>query len=1140
MNVKKLGIVCLCLVSVSFHGNAQKYINLEWAALNGNVGQYDKVSSGLTIAGNLVYFGNRLNASNNNDMYLNFFHSDGVVNWEQLCTSSTTEDDFAVDMVIDDNDNIITVGAHHNGVDLNYVVSKFLTNGTLVWEYFFDGGGNDMPSSIDVDANGNIIVSGTRQTVDDGKNMQTIMLDNSGSFLWSDEYDYMSLDENVTQVLFDANNDVVIVGSSQSSTLNSDFIVRKYDGTGNVLATIHHQTAGNGLDIPKEMHLDDVNNIYIVGNALNSGLSDVKILALDDQLQVKWVTYIDEHNLDDEGASIDLDSYDNPVITGFTYKSSGGSDALTSKLSATDGSVIWKDMKTALSNGAISKGIAVRVDGDNNVYVITRIENATSDFSALSYNSDGDLQWEKVTGSYLQTEDVPQEINIRGDDIIAIGTSNNGLVEQVSAVKLSISNKPNEIEFSGGEPSHVEGEILIRFRQSALIIPNMDKVDFEFGTLDDFVKTDVIDSMVAKTGHNWHKAKTFKVFRRMTSADSVSMNRLGVEIPTPDFWTTLSVYIPDSITDELFIANELSTLTNVIQYAERDYIGKLTAAPNDALYITDQSSMYSPAHGINIEDAWDTQVGQNYVKVGVYDSGVNWRHEDYGDGTISGTKVAGGWDFYNSVSPFSQTYPDATGHGSAVSGIIGALRNNNIGIAGVAGGDMTTGNTGVQMFTLRIANGAQDYVQNSVSGPAIVEGALENFNTGYGYGLHIQNHSWGSPNPNFIIRDAVETAYLNNCILTISSGNAANIEPQYPASYNDYWVLKVGANDATGSRVSFSSYGNYLDLIAPGTEDITSSLDHDQDDEYLYVTDGTSFAAPQVAGVAALMYSEHNVVNGYPNNLAPEDVEEILQSSATDVGATGYDDENGHGRLNATSSLEKVSLPQYFIKHSGGTTSNPTQTSAQNIQISLANESNGVAQGTYFADRYQVTNTFLDIFASDQEVIGHWPRYSSSVGFNGSNPVSAETAFIYTTTLSGNVASITTTTFCYFVNTSINGQTVNTWIPSAPSGLRTAYSLHVRDNSALDMNNDENQYDMSFYPNPVTAELTIDYALLSIEDTELTITDATGRIIAIHELRDQVVGNNSLTINVSHLANGIYVCTLKLGNETITKRIVKQ
>jgi hypothetical protein len=121
------------------------------------------------------------------------------------------------------------------------------------------------------------------------------------------------------------------------------------------------------------------------------------------------------------------------------------------------------------------------------------------------------------------------------------------------------------------------------------------------------------------------------------------------------------------------------------------------------------------------------------------------------------------------------------------------------------------------------------------------------------------------------------------------------------------------------------------------------------------------------------------------------------------------------------------------------------------------------------------------------------------------------------------------------------GQTVNKWIPAPPGELRTSYSLYVEDpNSTASMDEENLKEGINIYPNPSDDQITIDYNLSENTDVHLEILDATGRKIATHEMKKQSVGKQSLTISVSHLPNGVYICNLNIGSERFTKKIIKK
>jgi hypothetical protein len=1145
INLFKILIRMFVLTALNGQISAQQlYVNKEWHIYNGTPGLHDNVSTILNPFGNIVYVSNNQPNSYSN-IFLNCIHSNGNILWQHDCPSISSVDDYGVDVKVDANGNIYSCGAKHNGNNYDYYISKNSQTGALIWEVLYNGTGNndDIPSALVIDNNGDIFITGSSYGVNSYTDFTTLKLSSlNGNIIWIKRYDFNNKPEVATDIKIDYNGNVLVCGASAQNFFNSDFTLVKYNGiNGNQISVKRHNSPNNGYDVPSEMVIDINNNVFIIGTA-NSNLTnkDVKIIAYSPSLQIQWFKYIDKSGGSDEGYGIVLDNNNDIIITGYCSKANGGSDCITGKYKSTDGSQIWLNEKTALIDNQVSKGRSVKCDNNGNIYVSGEAEiNGSRDLVTFSYDCNGQLRWEKSFDNSSGGSDNASKLLVSNESVFVTGKSNVNGVDKTVTIKYTTKEKPLNVASDSDGSRYVDNELLISFDKSALYYDAIDKKDFTFGNLADFVKPSVLKELELKTGFTWNELSTFKIFLRMTTADSISITRLGDTIHLDDFWATLSVYIPSNYNEQQ-IANSISTLYPTIRAADRDYFAEFHSNPNDPLYLVEQTGLFNTGCGINVESAWNKQVGRTHTKVGVFDTGINWRHEDFGDGTSSGTKIVGGWDFYNNASPFSQTEPDPHGHGTATSGIIGALRNNNKGVAGIAGGDMQNGNTGCQLFSMAIPVWGQVNFStlHSIAAPAIVEGAAFNPNTGYGYGFHIQNHSWGAETTTSVLKNAVKTCYLNNCIFVASSGNDYDNTINYPATYDDNWVLKVGANDATGDRADFSTYGNNIDVIAPGTNDIYSTLDNLNNSGYSYHGDGTSFAAPMVSGVSALLYSEHNTANGYPNNLSPEDIEVFLQSFKTDVNTIGYDEYTGHGRINANYALEKLSLPQYYVRHSGGQ-STPTQTSASGFQVVVADNLNGVAAGYYFADRYQVTYTFVDILSPSRTVISHWPRYSSSVGVSASNPITGDTWFTYTPIINQNVASITTTTFCWHINYTMSGQTIDKWIPAKPSQLRTAYSLYVKDNSITGI--DENQLDnnVDIYPIPSNSQITIDYNLIDSSNGILEIMDATGKTVAKHDLENQNNGYHSVTIDVSNLSNGLYFCNLIIGNQIISKRIIK-
>ena len=326
-------------------------------------------------------------------------------------------------------------------------------------------------------------------------------------------------------------------------------------------------------------------------------------------------------------------------------------------------------------------------------------------------------------------------------------------------------------------------------------------------------------------------APTSKIYPFLNTSDTLSLTRTGKTINIPKYWATFLVYWP--INDSTPIAQVCDSLNKfypIIEFAHPNYLYRLNATPNDTFFLLQHNLQYDPFNTsytdghIDIENAWDISTGIPEIKLGVYDSPIFYTHEDFGGGTLATSKIKGGKVYYidangktvpQDISAFnlSTTYSN---HGTLVAGIAAAIRNNEKGIAGVAGGDFAANNVGTSLYTFGIFGEPGTQVNNprSIFSPfcsdadassAIVDGAnyiKQPNGTFTGYGLEIQNHSWGGDSSSVNVRRAIKGAARNQCVLVCSRGN--NVEPSddpkgtdkenFPATYNDEWVISVGAS----------------------------------------------------------------------------------------------------------------------------------------------------------------------------------------------------------------------------------------------------------------------------------------------------------------------------------------------------------
>lgn len=336
-----------------------------------------------------------------------------------------------------------------------------------------------------------------------------------------------------------------------------------------------------------------------------------------------------------------------------------------------------------------------------------------------------------------------------------------------------------------------------------------------------------------------------------------------------------------------------------------------SGTPNDPNY----GSQWNLA-AINASGAWNVTTGSNVVVADV-DTGVDFTHVD-----LPSPQLVPGIDESQTV-PVAINYASgntdqgqsASGHGTAVAGVIAAATNNGQLVSSLGW------NTSVMPVKVNL-----DATTNPQPDAQIAAGILwaADITKHPSENVRVINLSLGSACTDATVQSAIQNAQNKGILIVAAAGNAAlsigfdpspndfayNNPPIYPAAWPG--VLAVGATGRDGKRAFYSDTGNYVSLVAPG-----GSGDGNTADDMLLLHAGggttsdfgTSFAAPEVAATAALILSVNPT-------LTPSQVSELITGSATDLGPTGRDVEYGYGMLNAGVALADTpppatSLPSY-------------------------------------------------------------------------------------------------------------------------------------------------------------------------------------------------------------------------------------
>jgi subtilisin family serine protease len=295
------------------------------------------------------------------------------------------------------------------------------------------------------------------------------------------------------------------------------------------------------------------------------------------------------------------------------------------------------------------------------------------------------------------------------------------------------------------------------------------------------------------------------------------------------------------------------TDSGLFTYAEPEGYVRALAIPNDPYY----SSQWHLGT-INAAAAWNITTGSTSVPIAMIDSGVDSTHPDIAP------KLIPGWNFVAS----SNNTADDLGHGTATAGTAAAASNNALGVTGVAWLNP------IMPLVVIDSTGSGNY-SNLAS--AITYAA--------DHGARIINISLGGTTPSSTLQSAVNYAWNKGAVIFAAAGNSATSSPEYPAACDN--VVAVSATEPGDTLASFSDYGSWIDLSAPGDNILTTMNGGGYGSWY-----GTSFSSPIAAATAALALS----INP---NLSAQGLVNLMEQNSDDIGPAGYDTSFGWGRVNA-------------------------------------------------------------------------------------------------------------------------------------------------------------------------------------------------------------------------------------------------
>jgi len=1100
--------------------------------------------------------------------------SQGNILWEKtwLAPSLDLSKNYGVAVGVDGFNNIYVVGASNTSTadNFDYAIVKYNSAGVEQWSVIHGGTANlaDIPSSMAVDLSGNVFVTGASYGATSETDYMTLKLNGvNGNIEWNERYNHNNFHEGAIDISLDNNGNPVVTGASQSSLVDWDFATLKYNKTnGSTINENRLSSSSIGMEAPTAITKDTDDNFYITGQYLSSGNGqDVSTVKLDANFNEVWSVTYDGTGDDDDANSIKVDNNGNVFITGYSINKSGDKDLILLKYTS-DGVFEWEQRRKPELKGLDVIGKRSVLSENGAIYIAGELTGADKgELVIIKYSSDGQKVWEQKHEVSNQGEkNKVSGISIFNDKILVFARKESVDGNKYYTLRLEEFERNNPVLFdNSNKPIYRQNELIVKFNRNEVIQSNINRLDIAFGSPEFWLTSNAITTL--ETRINLDRVNMVRIFRRLDTNINTSITRRGELIPVPDFWATFIMVFPEnSNLGEL--SENLKSMFPLVEFSHPNYIATPLGTANDEYYAEDQASLhdafpYDNAN-INVEPAWDYSSGKPNIKTGLLDTGTNFEHEDltYDDGT--GTQIpvmVDGWDFESNSSLFTMPENDIwadVGHGTGVAGVLGAVKNNDLGIAGIAGGYPDESDypnieeRGTSIYSMRIFK--NESIQNNpfifsdlgYIADAIFISSIETSGSNFGYGLHIMNNSWvfNSESPQnvftndniLLVSQTVHYANRNEVVFVAGSGNEGGFDIAYPACYNDPWVINVGGTNSDGEYNIESSYGINLDLAAPAALVLMKTCSNqDNDDPYTSIG-GTSFAAPHVSGVAALMLSYWNSPS---DNLAPEDVEYIMQETAVHSDDEDYDEKIGHGRLNGGGSIEMIDLNNRFLYHfdseNNQVPSLESELIVSDFQIELAepffafpfyNTNEVYPEGEYLVDIYEVTIVINHDPMISYPIIHSWERHSSSNLLGLADGSTSFFPYENVALIDVNSSSAELKGYIYHLKNIDTGQEVG-WMPfnvnDIDSEAKFAYSVLARDVTNYVNVPIGNEVVLEVNPNPMINSGHLTVKVSNPTDVVIEIFDVKG-IMLKKLFNGRIDEDLELIFELNNIPSGVY------------------
>ncbi|MDZ7292061.1 MAG: SBBP repeat-containing protein [candidate division KSB1 bacterium] len=376
----------------------------QWQARYNSLGNADDRATAIALdaSGNVYVTGRSMRFGTSCDYLTIKFNPSGIMQWQARYNGSGNDWDEPTAIAVDDAGYVYVTGISFGSDNYDYATVKYSPAGVEQWVGRYDGPGNadDYATALAIDPVGseiNVYVTGWSSGTGTARDYATIKYNSFGGEQWVKRYNgAANADDQAIALQVDAAGNVYVTGSSQGSGTSFDYATIKYNFAGDELWLARYDGSGNADDEAAALALDASGNVYVTGSSTGAGtFSDIATIKYNSMGTELWVKrYDDPDRPFNMATSLALDDFGNVHVTGTSWGPITAFDYTTIKYN-TSGNQQWVALYNNDAANDADHAVALALDDSANVYVTgwSVGDGTFSDYATVRYNAAGTQQW---------------------------------------------------------------------------------------------------------------------------------------------------------------------------------------------------------------------------------------------------------------------------------------------------------------------------------------------------------------------------------------------------------------------------------------------------------------------------------------------------------------------------------------------------------------------------------------------------------------------------------------------------------------------------------------------------------------------------------------------------------------------------